>query len=247
MQRNGQVDRILLAQASLDALGRGTYLEIGVNTGTSFIPIRTKRKLGVDPTYILSRRRLFGFAVISFLKIRVERMFCMTSDDFFRTNEALLNRYGIDVCLVDGLHTYEQALRDVYNVLRYLQPKGVILVHDCNPTTELMARPATAIKDLIDEGIQGWDGAWSGDVWKALVHLRALRNDVSAFVLDCDTGIGVVTKGLRRDSVSCTEADIRAMGYTALCGDRKALLGLRPSEYFEEFLRSHLRSVDARG
>jgi hypothetical protein len=238
MPTNGHFDRILVAQASLDALGRGTYLEIGVDTGASFISIRAKRKFGVDPSYTLSHRRLHMYAVLSKLQIRVERLFRMTSDEFFDKNETLLASHGIDVCLVDGLHTYEQALRDVLNVLKYLKPQGVILVHDCNPTTELMARPAERIEDLIGEEIPDWDGAWSGDVWKALVHLRALRNDVNAFVLDCDTGIGVVTKGQPKNSLCFTEADIRAMHYRVLCCNRKALLGLQPSGYFEEFLRT---------
>jgi hypothetical protein len=85
-----------------------------------------------------------------------------------------------------------------------------------------------------------WDGAWSGDVWKAIVHLRALRRDIDAFVLDCDTGIGVVTKGQPKDLLSYTEADIRAMDYAALCLNRSWLLGLKPSEYFSGFLGSHL-------
>jgi SAM-dependent methyltransferase len=245
MPKNGQLDRISLAQTSLDALGRGTYLEIGVDTGASFFPIKAKRKWGVDPSYRLTRRRRFMYTVMSNLQIRVERLFRMTSDEFFVRNESLLASHRIDVCLVDGLHTYSQALNDVLNVLKYLKPKGVILVHDCNPPTELMARPAAGIENLINQNIPDWNGAWSGDVWKALVHLRALRNDVKAFVLDCDTGIGVVTKGSPTDSLSYTEADIHAMDYSVLCGSRKALLGLQPSEYFEGFLRSHLRVADA--
>jgi hypothetical protein len=236
------LDRILIAQSILDALGSETYLEIGVNTGVSFIPIQAKRKWGVDPSYTLTRRRLIKYAVFSFLRIKVERLFRMTSDEFFVKNEKLLTSYGIDVCLVDGLHTYEQALKDVLNALKYLKPKGVILIHDCNPTTELMARPVAGIEDLICQGIPQWDGAWSGDVWKTLVHLRALRGDVDAFVLDCDTGIGIVTKRCPKDQLSCSESDIRAMDYSFLSNNRQPLLGLRPSEYFKEFLPSHIMS-----
>jgi hypothetical protein len=139
------------------------------------------------------------------------------------------------------LHTYEQSLRDILNALKYLTPKGVILVHDCNPSTELMARPAASINDLIQLGIPDWDGAWSGDVWKAIVHLRALRDDVDAFVLDCDTGIGVVTKCRRKAPLTYSESDIRAMDFKCLANSRDSLLGLQPADYFNEFLRSHIR------
>lgn len=247
MPERKSLDRISAAQMTLDALGRGTYLEIGVDTGTSFVPIKANRKWGVDPGYTLTRRRLLMYTVLSSLKIREERVFRMRSDEFFAKKARFLASYGIDVCLVDGLHTYNQALNDVLNALKYLKPQGIILVHDCNPMTELMARPASGIEELISQNIPGWNGAWSGDVWKALVHLRALRNDVEAFVLDCDTGIGVVTKGSPKVSLSYTEADIDAMDYSVLCSNRKALLGLQPTEYFGTFLLSHLHVADAAG
>ena len=233
------MDRVQIAQDLLTSMGGGTYLEIGVASGASFIPIKARRKWGVDPGYTLTRRRRSKYAVFSFLGITIERLFRVTSDDFFLKNEALLASRGIDVCLVDGLHTYEQSLKDVLNTLKYLTPKGVILVHDCNPSTELMARPAAAIEELIRLGIPDWDGAWSGDVWKTIVHLRSLRDEVDAFVLDCDTGVGVVTKRRPRNRLSYSEADIRAMDYSLLSGNRRSLLGLQSSEYFEEFLRLH--------
>jgi SAM-dependent methyltransferase len=236
------LDRIVIAQSILDAVGRETYLEIGVDTGGSFIPIKAKRKWGIDPSYKLTGRRLSKYAVFSFLRIKVERLFRMTSDEFFAENEKLLTSYGIDVCLVDGLHTYEQALKDVLNALKYLKPKGVILLHDCSPTTELMARPAAGIEDLIRQRIPQWDGFWSGDVWKTVVHLRALQDDVDAFVLDCDTGIGIVTKRRPRSYLSFSENDIRAMDYNFLSNNRQGLLGLQPTEYFKDFLHWHTTS-----
>jgi len=238
------LDRILVVQSILDAVGGETYLEIGVDTGGSFIPIKAKRKWGVDPSYKLTNRRLITYAVFSILHIRVERLFRMTSDEFFVKNKKRLTSYGIDVCLVDGLHTYQQALKDVLNALKYLKPKGVILLHDCNPTTELMARPAAGIEILIRQGILGWNAPWSGDVWKALVHLRTLGSDVDAFALDCDTGIGVVTKRQPSSCLSFSESEICAMDYNFLSSNRDYLLGLQAPEYLNTFLHWHTRKDD---
>jgi hypothetical protein len=235
------VDRIVAAQSILDRFRDATYLEIGVNTGVSFIPIRARRKWGVDPNYILTAKRRLKYAVFSSLGIKVERLFRMTSDEFFETKREMLLENGIDVCLVDGLHTYEQALRDVLNTLVNLKPNGVVLVHDCNPATELMALPAKSIEQLAKEDIAGWDGAWSGDVWKAVVHLRSLRDDLNVFVLDCDTGLGVVARGQPKRHTQYSEADIQAMDYKFLAGNRGELLGLQPPEYFDTFLREHFR------
>lgn len=233
------MDRIILAQNILELTSGENYLEIGVSSGGSFIPIQAGRKWGVDPAYHLTRKRRLKYRVWSLLGLKEERLFRTTSDDFFARNQKMLSSYGVDVCLVDGLHTYEQALRDVLNTLSYLKPKGVILLHDCNPVTELMARPSNRIEDLMD--VPGWDGSWSGDVWKAIVHLRALCPDLEVFVLDCDTGIGVVRKGSPEFSLPYSEADIRKMDYSVLDGNREQLLGLKSPEYVSDFLRS-LRS-----
>jgi Methyltransferase domain len=238
------MDRIALAQAIIDTISGETYLEIGVNTGTSFIPIKVHRKWGVDPEYHLTRRRRMKYRVWSLLGKKEERLFRVTSDEFFVQRHKMLNLHGVDVCLVDGLHTYEQALRDVLNTLRYLKPNGVVLLHDCNPSSELMARPASRIEDLMSQEVPGWDGSWSGDVWKTIVHLRALHNDLEVFVLDCDTGIGVVRKGRPESLLPYTESDIRSMDYAVLSRHRRELLGLRPSECITEFLQSHLQIAD---
>lgn len=224
-----------IAQALLDRLGGGTYLEIGVDTGVSFIPIRARRKWGVDPGYTLTRKRRFKYAMFSLLHIKIERLFRVPSDDFFDTQKRLLRKFGIDVCFVDGLHTYEQSLRDVTNALEYLNPGGVILVHDCNPGTKIIATPADDIQEMIKKAISGWTGAWSGDVWKTIVNLRSLRSDVEAFVLDCDAGVGVVKRG-RGKSLGYSEREIAEMDYHALDSHREEFLGLKPAKYFAEFV-----------
>ena len=120
------MNRVDIAQAILDALGDGSYLEIGVLTGSSFVPIRAKRKWGVDPAYAFSRRRIMKYELLSSLGIKTERLFKMASDDFFIAKKKMLTANGISVCLVDGLHTYDQSLKDVLNALDYLKPGGVM-------------------------------------------------------------------------------------------------------------------------
>src|SRR5688500_14207340 len=98
-----------MAQSILDALGGGNYLEIGVNTGSSFIPIEARKKWGVDPEYTLSERRVFKYKVFSSLGIKIERLFPVTSDEFFQAKKRMLEKNGVTVCLVAGLHTYPQS------------------------------------------------------------------------------------------------------------------------------------------
>ena len=52
----------------------------------------------------------------------------LTSDDFFASNEKTF-----DLIFIDGVHGYEQVLRDVENSLRCLNPNGVIVMRHCLP------------------------------------------------------------------------------------------------------------------
>ena len=40
----------------------------------------------------------------------------------------------------------------------------------------------------------GATGFWSGDVWKSIVNFKLNRKDLDIFVIDTDTGLGVIKK-----------------------------------------------------
>ena len=77
---------------------------------------------------------------------------------------------------------------------------------------------------------------WCGDVWKTIVHLRSTRKDLNIFVLDCDFGIGVVSKGSPDKWLDYSADQIKAMNFDDLNGNRDDLLNLKPQEYLYEFL-----------
>jgi hypothetical protein len=78
--------------------------------------------------------------------------------------------------------------------------------------------------------------AWSGDVWKTIVHLRSTRHDLRIAVLRCDRGVGVVRKGFPESRLSYSAAQIEALDYADLAADRERLLNLKPPVYLGEFL-----------
>jgi hypothetical protein len=231
-----KIDRVVACQAFLDARGRGHYLEIGFCAGQSFIPIRAQAKWGVDPAYFVPRRRLWKFRLFTALRWREERLFRMTSDEFFRRQHHLLARRGVDVALIDGLHTYEQALRDVLHTLPHLRAGGVIVLHDCNPASEHAATPAASYAAMMDKSPPGWNCTWNGDVWKVIVHLRSLRPDLETVVLDCDQGLGIVRRKQGRVPLRFSAEQIAGMQYADLHRDRQELLGLRAPEYLWEMV-----------
>jgi len=253
-------------QAVIDRTNAKTYLEIGIDAGESFLKINAERKFGVDPvpTHDLINTLLANVAV-TYLKyapsgigdslelalnavngappsIVARNQTCefyyQTSDVFFaRQAPMIFGRQRIDVAFVDGLHTYHQAYQDVSNVMDFLAAGGVILIHDCNPPTESSAFPAASWEAAARMNLPGWNGFWCGDTWKSIVRLRATRNDLRVFVLDCDFGIGVVSLGEPESMLELTMPEIERLSFIDLRKDRKALLNLKPQNYLLEFLK----------
>lgn len=98
----------------------------------------------------------------------------MTSDEFF-----LNNKNKFDIIFIDGLHEYRQVFRDIQNSLKFLNNNGVILLHDCLPRTIW-----NQITPRINED-------WNGDVWKAIVHCRTIKN-IDTYTILADRGLGII-------------------------------------------------------
>lgn len=230
------MNRIRAVRAALRGRAKPVYLEIGVKTGSAFRRIEADEKIAVDPAFRLSdrsRRRADA-------KGRVTHYFETTSDEFFAGEAAFLGQRGIDVALIDGLHTYQQVIRDVENTLRYLRDDGVIVLHDCNPALASIAYPAESFAEFAAQH-RWWNILWSGDVWKAIVHFRSTRDDLQVAVLNCDFGVGLIRKGSPDSRLSYTAAEVEELSYADLAADRQRMLNLKPPRYLREFL-----SVDRR-
>ena len=227
------MNRIKAVQRALDGRVNRVYLEIGVSHGRAFRRITADEKIAVDPAFKLSARS----RRLADTKARATHYFETTSDSFFANETAFLEQHGIDVALIDGLHTYEQVVRDVENTLRYLRDDGVIFLHDCNPALALIGRPAASQADFMAQQSGPLViGVWSGDVWKAIVYLRSTRHDLRVAVLKCDMGVGVVRKGSPDSRLSYSAAQIEGFNYADLAADRERLLNLKPPRYLSEFL-----------
>lgn len=233
------MNRIKAVQRALDGRANPVYLEIGVSHGFAFRRITADVKVAVDPAFRLSARS----RRIADEKARVTHYFETTSDSFFANETAFLGQHGVDVALIDGLHTYEQVVRDVENTLRYLRDDGIIFLHDCNPALALIGRPAASQAEFMAQQKGPLViGVWSGDVWKAIVYLRSARDDLRVAVLKCDMGVGVVRKGLPESRLPYSAAQIEALSYADLAGDRVRLLNLKSPRYLGEFLAESAES-----
>jgi hypothetical protein len=141
-----------------------TYLEIGVSRGDCYNKIRAGRKIGVDPK-------------------RFSSVNDKTEGAMFFESEApgLFADNHVNVCLVDGLHTFKQSLADVLNCARWMAPNGVMFIHDCYPTSQTRAAKT------------GSGHAWNGEVWKTMALIKQSQPEWNACTINTDEGLGIVS------------------------------------------------------
>jgi hypothetical protein len=227
MKRTEIINRII------QKIGAKTYLEIGVQRGKNFYEIDTRTKIAVDPAFKIGiTRKLKNFS-----QLFSNHFFEQTSDDFFRQHAStVLKKYPLDVALIDGLHTYEQSLLDFKNCLQYLAKGGVILFHDCNPTSPEAAAFAGSPEEM-QKRFPGKNAEWNGDVWKTIVHIQSHYSDLETFVLNCDYGVGVVKRGKPERSLKFSSNEIEALTYEDFDKNRTSFLNLKSPAYLSEFLQ----------
>ena len=229
------MNRQIIAQSIIDKFGFQTYLEIGVQRGKNFFGVNATKKIAVDPN--------FKFGIMRRLKnlpsLVKDSFYEKTSDEFFARHAAsVFSKKPLDIALIDGLHTYDQVMRDFENCLRYLSPTGVILFHDCNPQTREAAEYAHSPEEVMEK-FPGKTPEWNGDVWKAIVHIRSHFSDINVFVLDCDHGVGVARREKPSgETMNLTEKEIRQLTYDDLEKNRTTFLNLKPASYWNEYLRT---------
>lgn len=175
------------------------YLEIGLDTGHNFNQIKCENKESVDPA-----KDAYQHAKPTYV---------MTSDKFFTERAPHLDKW--DIIFIDGLHHADQVDRDIENALKFLTPNGSIVLHDCNPLTELAQRVPRESRE------------WNGDVWKSIAKFRSTSTTHGCIVINSDHGLGWI-----HSTLPLAEPFNPEYTYTALQQHRTQYLGLVEVENF---------------
>lgn len=155
-------------QALLNRYARPGYLEIGVFHGETFHAVRADRKVAVDPQFRFAQPQPTptGTAYHE-----------VTSDEYF--GRIIKEEEEFNVIYLDGLHTFEQTLRDLLNATGHLAPGGVIVVDDILPSTFYAAVPDYDVFDQLWRLTGQGDGSWMGDVFKLLFFVQSFLQPFS--------------------------------------------------------------------
>lgn len=237
------MDRIELINGTIHRFGYRHYLEIGVQKGACFEAIRATRKTGVDPDMRYLKRRYPANPLQRLLKRRLPtglfwqfesntiRLYELTSDDFFARNND-----KFDLVFIDGLHHFDQVLKDYINAQQHLSAAGCVMLHDCNPLSAESAQREPSVQTKV----------WNGDTWKAIYYLRCLGQQIDVYPFD--QGCAVAPKQSVA-TISWDEEDLRKLydlPYEVLAADRAGAVGLRPWPGFTEEFTERFRAIEMR-
>lgn len=155
------------------AYGAKTYLEIGVSKEATFFPVNITHKTAVDPKFQFEYKPLATNTV---------HFHEMPSDSFFEAFPQMLNQseyispngaFLFDIIFIDGLHTFEQTLRDFDNSLLYSHDRTIWIFDDTCPSQCFSAMDSshTVAKWRAVAGLSK-DGSWHGDVFKVIFAIH---------------------------------------------------------------------------
>jgi hypothetical protein len=166
--------RDVLAVLHRELRPRG-YLEIGVETGATLALATARVIVGVDPDLSVLRREAVRPGT---------QLFETKSENFFHDHspEEVLHGTPLDLTFIDGMHRYESALADFAAVERWSHESSVVVVHDALPILPVYATAERRSR------------FWVGDVWRAVVGLRAARPDLRIRIIATPpSGLVVIT------------------------------------------------------
>ena len=179
-------ERHQVIQAYLDLFQEPSYLEIGVNMGTTFHAVGASKKVAVDPKFVFAPKER---------KIDAD-YYEITSDEYFRSLQRDAPLF--DVIFLDGLHTFEQTLRDLMNAIDYLRRDGVIVIDDVLPSSyHASLRSIPEFEAVCNYVARGREASWMGDVFRLVYFIQSFLPSFDYASVEDNHGQLVMWRGKR--------------------------------------------------
>lgn len=170
MQANHSVRRL---NRLAEALECRSYLEVGVETGTTFLEVNVEKRVGVDPCFKFDWQQHHGNAGIE--------LHACTSDEYFASLDP---ESRFDLIFLDGLHTFEQTYRDIQHALRHSHARTAIVIDDTVPSDVFSCcREFDECLTLRAQFLGSDDNSWHGDTYKVVPLLAAFNCDLRLLTL----------------------------------------------------------------
>ncbi|WP_232679490.1 class I SAM-dependent methyltransferase [Nocardioides sp. R-C-SC26] len=214
----------------LDLYESPRYLEIGVCEGFTFDRVEATRKVAVDPE--------FRFDHVAAAKANPGAEYHqVTSDEYFAQIAGAKQRF--DVIYLDGLHTFEQTLRDLMNALHHLQPQGVIVIDDTVPPTYHASIPSMERFGRLRAWLGDTNEAWMGDVYKLVWFIDTFCPNLTHRTISNNHGQTVVWRHRRAQVTERSVTEVGSLSFEQMVLEED-VFGLRPFGEVRRELRRDL-------
>jgi len=158
------LSRCEVVQSFLDLFECPAFLEIAAFQSDTFDRAAAHIKVLVDQNSVYeATNRIENWQNII--------VFHLTSDQYFYENTHEQTKF--DVIYIDGLHTFEQTLRDLLNSIARLNPNGVIIIDDIIPNSYVASLPDLALVSRLWTQMGMQDVSWMGDVFKLVFLIQS--------------------------------------------------------------------------
>lgn len=216
----------VVLQTFLNFFDEPRYLEVGVAGGGTFHQVEAAYKVAVDPRF------RFDWEAEQRDRGPATQYHQVTSDTYFGSIVDADQEF--DVIYLDGLHTFEQTLRDLNNAVDHLSKGGVILIDDVRPSSYQASLPDIEDFRRVRLHLKDERRAWMGDVYKLVWCIDTFYQNLSYACISNNHGQAVVWRE-RRESVNDRKAaEIAELSFSSFVRS-KDVLKLRP---FGEILNS---------
>jgi hypothetical protein len=186
------LSRLDVVQGLLDMYEEPRYLEVGVHSGETLFGVRAAARVGVDPH--------FRFDVDEARRTQPQcELWPVESDEYFGRIASPATRF--DVVFLDGLHTFEQTLRDLLNALALLADGGVVVVDDVQPSSSVAAIGHLERFVAVRTALEVESRDWMGDVYRLVFFVDSFLQQLSYRTV-ADTHGQMVVWRAPRESVS---------------------------------------------
>lgn len=226
-----RVRRWEVVQSLVDLFDEPRYVEVGVNKGNTFRHISAAFKVAVDPNFLFDwegEKRKHGPST---------EYHQVTSDVYFGSIVDADQQF--DVIYLDGLHTFEQTLRDLTNALAHLAPNGVILIDDVRPPTYHASLPDHSHYLKVRSHVKDPKAAWMGDVYRLIWFIDTFYQSLSYATVSNNHGQAVVWRERRAAVTERSAADVATLPFESVVLSRE-VLRLKPLGQILQDLRGRV-------
>lgn len=229
-----RVSRARVLQSLLDLFPSPRYLEVGIARGITFHKVTAATKTAVDPR--------FRFDVDEAKAANGNASYHqLTSDAFFATCPI---GQQFDVVYIDGLHTFEQTLRDLMNTLSHITAGSIIVIDDIFPSSFAASLPGRAEFEAVLLHTKEESRAWMGDVYKLVLFIDTFMQSWSFRCVADNHGQLVMWQAPRERVSERMVSDIGLAGYERAIVERESFSFAPFAEIIAEIRRSRAEGIN---